>query len=48
MTNRLVPGGEAQEVSDSIKGLWVWERQEDGSWKLLWSIWNSNRGAEQL
>lgn len=47
-TNRLVPRGEGQEVSDSLKGLWVWERQGDGSWKLLWSVWNSDRGAERM
>lgn len=47
-TNRLVPREEGQEVSESLKGLWVWERQEDGSWKLLWSVWNSEGGAEQV
>lgn len=47
-TNRLVPKGQGQEASDSLKGLWVWERQEDGSWKILWSIWNSNGGAEPM
>ena len=38
----LVPRDGGQAVEDSGKGVWIWERQEDGSWKLLWSIWNSN------
>lgn len=32
------------EIQDDGKGVWIWERQPDGSWKLLWSIWNSNVG----
>ncbi len=40
--NRLVPKGEGEVQTDSSKGVWIWERQEDGSWELLWSIWNSN------
>ena len=43
---RLVPREGGDAVEDSTKGIWVWERQEDGSWKLLWSIWNSNLLAE--
>ena len=38
LTNR--EDGSATE--DETKGLWVWQRQADGSWKLLWSIWNSD------
>ncbi len=30
------------DIEDQSKGLWVWQRQADGSWKLLWSIWNSD------
>ncbi len=44
--NRLVPKGEGEVQTDSSKGVWIWERQEDGAWKLLWSIWNSNLSAE--
>ena len=33
-------GGEA--IEDESKGVWIWERQMDGSWKLLWSVWNSS------
>jgi len=29
-----------EPVSGESRGLWVWARQADGSWKLLWSIWN--------
>ncbi|MBW1906355.1 MAG: nuclear transport factor 2 family protein [Deltaproteobacteria bacterium] len=40
--SRLVPREGGDDVVDSTKGVWIWERQEDGSWKILWSIWNSN------
>lgn len=43
--SRLVPRGAGEAVTDSIEGVWIWERAEDGSWELLWSIWNSSRGA---
>ncbi len=32
-------------VEDSSKGVWIWERQPDGSWKLLWAIWSSDLPA---
>ncbi|MGD2121641.1 MAG: nuclear transport factor 2 family protein [Gemmatimonadota bacterium] len=40
--SRLVSRGDGSMVEDFIKGIWVWQRQPDGSWKLLWSIWNSD------
>ncbi|MEJ2541061.1 MAG: hypothetical protein P8188_14000 [Gemmatimonadota bacterium] len=41
----LVPKARGQEVIGDSKGVWIWERQPDGSWKLLWSIWNENDAA---
>ncbi len=38
LTLQPLAGGEP--VSGESQGLWVWERQADGSWKVLWSIWN--------
>jgi ketosteroid isomerase-like protein len=29
-------------ITDKLKGLWVWQRQPDDTWKLYWSIWNSD------
>ncbi len=43
---RVVPRGGGEETVDSTKGIWIWKRQEDGSWKLFWSIWNSNLPVE--
>ncbi len=40
--SRLTSKAEGEVVEDSIKGLWIWQRQVDGSWKLMWSIWNSD------
>ncbi len=39
---KLTPGAGGTDIEDQSKGLWVWQRQADGSWKLLWSIWNSD------
>ena len=38
----LVPRDGSSEIQADDKGVWIWERQDDGSWKLLWSIWNSD------
>lgn len=46
-TTRLVPKGGGEEINDSSKGVWIWKRQMDGSWKLHWSVWNSNLPAEE-
>ena len=29
-------------IADNLKGIWVWQRQPDDTWKLYWSIWNSD------
>ncbi len=29
-------------ITDKAKGIWIWKRQSDGSWKLARSIWNSD------
>jgi ketosteroid isomerase-like protein len=39
---RLTPKGGGEDVVDTTKGVWIWKRQDDGSWRLLWSIWNSD------
>ncbi len=43
---QLVPREEGVGVDGRSKGVWVWQRQADGSWKLLWSIWNHDSTAE--
>ncbi len=40
--SKLTNRDDGSVVEDAIKGLWVWQRQPDGAWKLLWSIWNSD------
>lgn len=42
---QLIPRDGGETVEDSSKGVWIWERQQDGTWKLLWSIWNSDLPA---
>ena len=39
------PAGGAQPVEDAGKGLHVYRRQPDGSWKLALDIWNGDRPA---
>jgi ketosteroid isomerase-like protein len=29
-------------ITDRLKGIWMWQRQPDDTWKLYWSIWNSD------
>lgn len=44
--SRLTPREGGDDLTDSTKGVWIWERQEGGSWKLLWSVWNSDQLLE--
>lgn len=41
----LTPRTGGPAVKDVLKGLWVWQRTSDGSWKLARSIWNSDKPA---
>jgi ketosteroid isomerase-like protein len=45
-TPKLSPRNGGPAIEGQSKGLWVWHRQPDGSWKLLWSIWNSDNAIE--
>jgi ketosteroid isomerase-like protein len=38
---KLLPTGSTTEVEDRGNYLAVWQRQADGSWKVIRSIWNS-------
>jgi ketosteroid isomerase-like protein len=42
------PAGGSRPVEDAGKGLHVYRRQSDGSWKLALDIWNSDRPATPL
>ena len=39
------PGDDAPPIEDVGKGLHVYERQPNGSWKLTHDIWNSDRSV---
>ena len=41
----ILPAGGGQPVEDAGKGLHVYRRQPDGSWKLVLDIWNSDLPA---
>jgi ketosteroid isomerase-like protein len=41
-TAMIWPGEGAQPIEDAGKGLHVYGRQPDGSWKLTYDIWNSD------
>ena len=34
------------QISDNGKYIEIWEKQEDGSWKVIFDIWNSNVAPE--
>jgi ketosteroid isomerase-like protein len=36
------PKAEGDPFQDALKGIWIWQRQQDGDWKLSRSIWNSD------
>jgi len=38
----LTPTAGGSPTRDSNKGIWVWKRQADGTWRLARSIWNSD------
>lgn len=38
----LAPAGGGEPVRDTGQGLWVVERQTDGSWLIGYDIWNSD------
>ena len=40
------PGAGAAPTEDAGKGLHVYERQANGSWKLTCDIWNSDRSGQ--
>lgn len=40
------PRDGSSSTSDSLKGIWVWQRQTDGGWKLDCSIWNSDNPVD--
>ena len=42
-TATIWPGDDGASIEDAGKGLHVYRRQADGSWKLTYDIWNSDR-----
>jgi len=42
-TATIWSGGDARPVEEAGKGVHVYARQPDGSWKLTHDIWNSDR-----
>ena len=38
----LTPRDSGASIQNNNKGLWIWHRELDGSWKLSRSIWNSD------
>ena len=41
-TLKLIKPGAAESIADTIKGLEIWKKQKDGSWKVLCDIFNSD------
>lgn len=44
-TATIWPGDDAAPIEDVGKGLHVYRRQPNGSWKLTYDIWNSDQPA---
>jgi uncharacterized protein (TIGR02246 family) len=43
-TSMVTPPGRAA-TADTGKLVWVWQKQDDGAWRVLVEIWNSSRSA---
>jgi ketosteroid isomerase-like protein len=43
-----MPKRGGRPVHDEGKGVWIWRRQADGSWKIARSIWNSDLSRASL
>jgi len=41
----VTPRQGGSPIQDTLKGIWIWNRQPDGAWKLARSIWNSDLPA---
>ena len=39
---RLTPHEGGEVVEDVLKGIWVWQRQAEGVWLILWSSFSSD------
>ena len=44
-TATIWPGDDVPPIEDAGKGIHVYRRQRDGSWKLTHDIWNSDRAV---
>ena len=38
----VTPRDGGSPIEDVLKGIWIWQRQPDGEWKIARSIWNSD------
>ena len=38
----VTPRGGGSPIRDVLKGIWIWQRQPDGAWKMSRSIFNSD------
>ena len=45
--SKTTPSIGGETVEGSYKGIWIWQKEADGSWKLARSIWNSDLTVEQ-
>ncbi len=44
----MTPAGSDEPITESMKGIHILERQADGSWKISYDIWNSNKPLPEM
>jgi len=44
----LTPKAGGDPVTESVKGVHVMERQADGSWKIVYDVWNSDEPIPEM
>lgn len=42
----FVPAGSEEQISETLKGIHIYSRQADGSWKMVQDVWNSDQAYE--
>ncbi len=47
-TLTITPIGGGDPIEEPLKGIHVYRRGDDGSWKLLYDVWNSDTPAPEM
>ena len=43
----MTPAGSDETIAETIKGIHIYQRQADGSWRMVQDVWNSDQGPSE-